>query len=187
MAALNSIVATYAAQNNIPVINYGDALCSCVGSAGGVVQNILTNTQYEASVTAGSSGPLAPTAAGYGLMSKMAATAIATMGATIKGGYLQDLATQLQNDYQATNVNTVGTGTNVQFTPMGVYSNGVTESITNTNFTGSSGAWASSNPLVMYINQAGLAFALSAGTATITYTSPSGVKFSEWIMYITAP
>lgn len=34
----------------------------------------------------------------------------------------------------------------------------------------------------MYVNQQGLAYALSAGTATITYTSPTGVKFSEWIM-----
>jgi hypothetical protein len=53
-------------------------------------------------------------------MSQMATTAIATLGATLKGGYLQDVATQAQNDYTATNVNTVGTGTNVQFTPVGL-------------------------------------------------------------------
>jgi hypothetical protein len=42
----------------------------------------------------------------------------------------------------------------------------------------------SSNPLVMYVNQAGLSWATSPGTAIIRYTSPSGVHFSEWIMYV---
>ena len=28
--------------------------------------------------------------------------------------------------------------------------------------------------------------ALTPGTAIITYTSPTGVKFSEWIMYVVA-
>jgi hypothetical protein len=31
----NSLVVGYAAQNNIPVINYGDALCQCVSSIDG--------------------------------------------------------------------------------------------------------------------------------------------------------
>jgi hypothetical protein len=38
-----------------------------------------------------------------------------------------------------------------------------------------------------YVNQQGLAYALSSGTANITYTSPTGVRFSEWTMYITEP
>jgi len=32
---MNSLVATLGAQNNIPVINYGNALCGCVASTGG--------------------------------------------------------------------------------------------------------------------------------------------------------
>jgi uncharacterized protein YjdB len=55
----------------------------------------------------------------------------------------------------------------------------------NDTFAGSSGTWASSSPLVMSVSQTGLAWALAPGTAAITYTSPSGVKFSEWIMYVT--
>jgi hypothetical protein len=37
------------------------------------------------------------------------------------------------------------------------------------------------------VNQRGMAYALSTGAAIITYTSPSGVKFSEWFMTVTAP
>jgi hypothetical protein len=40
---LNSLVANYGAMNNIPVINYGDALCNCVGSTGGSGIGPLTN------------------------------------------------------------------------------------------------------------------------------------------------
>jgi hypothetical protein len=36
----------------------------------------------------------------------------------------------------------------------------------------------------MYVSQTGVAWTLSPGTAAITYTSPAGVKFNEWIMYI---
>jgi uncharacterized protein YjdB len=68
-----------------------------------------------------------------------------------------------------------------------VRTDGTYQSIINSNVTGSSGTWASSNPLAMYVNQQGLAYALSSGTANITYTSPTGVRFSEWTMYITEP
>ena len=72
----------------------------------------------------------------------------------------------------------------MQFTPTGVYSDGSQQILLNPNFQGSNGTWTSSNPLVMYISPSGLAWALSQGTAIIRYTSPSGVNFSEWIMYI---
>jgi uncharacterized protein YjdB len=49
---------------------------------------------------------------------------------------------------------------------------------------GSTGTWTSSNPVVMYVNQHGLAWALSNGTTIIRYTSPNGVAFSKWIMYV---
>jgi GDSL-like Lipase/Acylhydrolase family/Bacterial Ig-like domain (group 2) len=178
----NSLVVSYAAQNNIPVINYGDALCQCVGS-----------TSFDASTTV---SPLNPylaneiiTPAGYALMTQMATAAIGPVGATLEGGYLQDLQTFPTYGYggpsNPVNLNTVTPGTAVQFTPYGYYNNGLVEPFTNTNFNGSSGTWASTNPLVMYVNQQGLAYGLSGGTATITYTSPTGVKFSEWIMYVT--
>jgi hypothetical protein len=51
---------------------------------------------------------------------------------------------------------------------------------------GSNGTWVSRNPLVMSVNQQGYAMALTPGTTNITYTSPTGVKFSEWTMTVVA-
>jgi hypothetical protein len=87
----------------------------------------------------------------------------------------------------STNVNTVYAGAVVQFTPIGLYSDGSQHPLLNTTFDGFGGTWTSSNPLLMYINQAGLSWANSQGTAIIRYTAPGGVNFSEWIMYVTAP
>jgi hypothetical protein len=75
---MNSIIANYAAQNNIPVINYADALCSCVGSTGGFGNgfNFATLGSYM-SVTP--FGALAPTPAGYALMTQLAEATINTL------------------------------------------------------------------------------------------------------------
>ncbi len=183
---LNSIVAVYGAQNNIPVINYADALCQCVSSIAGPA--------YGSSAGYNNSGAgSGPTVAGYALMTEMAEAVINTWGQTPGGGYLQDI--ELSNNPLniaapssplLANVNTVSPGFVLQFTPYGWYNNGLVEPFINSSYIGSSGTWASSNPLVMYVSQTGVAWALTPGTATITYTSPSGVKFSEWIMYIGA-
>ena len=60
----------------------------------------------------------------------------------------------------------------IQFTPYGVYSGlSAAQPVFSSNYAGATGTWASSNPLVMYVSQSGLAWALTAGTANITYTS----------------
>jgi hypothetical protein len=64
---LNAIVAAYGAQNNIPVVNYGDALCQCVGSTNGPAYG----PGYDLP-TYGAG----PTPAGYALMTQMAEVAI---------------------------------------------------------------------------------------------------------------
>jgi lysophospholipase L1-like esterase len=178
---INSIIASYGALNNIPVINYGDALCGCVGSTGATG----TPSPYLVEGTEG----MVPNAAGYALMTQMAEATINTMNLKLEGGYLQNAMQPNDNEEGSTttppsNVNSVGPAAVVQFTPVGYYGGGLAEPLTNTNFAGSNGTWASSNPLVMYINQQGLAWALSPGSAIITYTSPTGVKFSEWLMNI---
>jgi hypothetical protein len=123
------------------------------------------------------------------MMSQMAASTFATVGCHHQGWYLQN--TEMENessDYKTVaNVNTVASGVIVQFTPVGLYTNGVYENITNTNYYGASGTWASSNPLVTYVNEQGPAYAMSGGTANITYTAPNGVKFSLWTMHVGAP
>jgi hypothetical protein len=85
------------------------------------------------------------------------------------------------------NVNTVSPPAVVQFTQIGLYSDGSKHPLLNTNVQGSTGTWTSSNPVVIYINQQGFAWPLSKSTAIIRYTAPSGVNFSEWIMHVTAP
>jgi lysophospholipase L1-like esterase len=179
---LIAIVAAYGASNNIPVVNYGDALCECVGS--------ISGPAYGAGYNLPSPG--GPTPAGYALMSQMAEVAILnTLGQQPGGGYLQNIELSDQPLNIAippaplqSNVNTVGLGFQLHFTPYGWYSNGLVEPFVNSTYVGSSGTWTSSNPLVMYVNQTGVAWALSVGKANITYTSPTGVRFNLWTMTV---
>jgi hypothetical protein len=182
---MNSLVATLGAQNNIPVINYGNALCGCVASTGGVGigQNFATGAPY---MTTTSTGAYVPTAAGYALMTQMAAATINTLNLKLTGGYLQNVqqANAESDSPQIVNSNSAGPEDVIQFTPYGQYSGlAAAQPILNSNYAGATGTWASSNPLVMYVSQTGLAWAISPGTANITYTSPTGVEFSEWTMH----
>jgi len=129
---------------------------------------------------------LIPSATGYALMTQMAETAISTMNVSVERGYLQNIQQANDNEDNAPtpNVNTVNVGAVIQFTPQALYSNGSVHPMLNSNFAGSSGAWTTSNPLVMYVNQKGLAWSLSPGKAIITYTSPTGVRFNDWVMSI---
>jgi hypothetical protein len=196
---LNSIIASYGALHSIPVINYADALCKCVDSVGGVSLTYLSAAAGSSIVTPSedfvnaapligppgykeNSGP-APTAAGYVLMTQMVQAVINTLNARLVGGYLSNV-TASSSTLTPQGVNTIGLGVSIQFTPFGEYSNGVKEVLINDNYAGETGTWASSDPLVMYVSQQGLAESLSTGTTIITYTSPTGVRFSEWIMYV---
>lgn len=203
LESINSVIASYGAANNIPAINYADALSGSIGSRliplQSAVIGIDTFDQYgggpylappTTSLPFPDNYNLIPTAAGYALMTQMAESIIATMNLTLKSGWLQNI--QQSNDNEGTNppltdVNTVHPGAVLQFTPIGLYSDGSQHPVLNTNFEGFGGTWTSSNPLVMYVNQGGVAWANSQGTNIIHYTSPSGVSFSEWIMSVTAP
>jgi hypothetical protein len=175
---LNAIVAAFGAQNNIPVINYDFAL-SVVGPS----------PYLGPASSAGFPIPAfqAPTPAGYALMTQMAEVAIlGTLGQVPAGGYLQNLTmTNANSSGLYPNVNSITTGYSLQFTPYGWYNNNpLVAPFVNGTFAGSTGTWTSSNPLVMTVTQSGFAYALTPGTAAITYTSPTGVKFNEWIMYV---
>jgi hypothetical protein len=184
---MNSVIANYGAANNIPVINYEGALCGCNGSGGGTGigyawanNSSLLNTD--------SNGAVAPSPVGYSLMTQMAETAIATMNLTLKSGWLQNVQQVNTNEDSPPaplDVNTVAPGAVIDFAPTGLYSDGSQQPLFNSNFQGSNGTWTSSNSLVLYISSTGLAWAISSGSAIIRYTSPSGVSFSEWIMYVT--
>lgn len=179
---VNALIASYGAQNGIPVINYADALCACVDSVGG--GSSMNPNPYLGPPLDKENQGLAPTAAGYALMAQMAQAVIGTMNMKVQGGYLQNVL-QAAGGVATANVNTVGPNAVVQFTPEGYYAGSLVEPFVNDSYAGSNGTWVSSNPLVMYVNQRGLAYSLSPGTAAIMYTSPAGVRFSPWVMYVT--
>jgi lysophospholipase L1-like esterase len=198
MTPVNAWIEAYGAANNIPVINYADALCGCVGSVGqtggtGYVYSVgggdglgsqpfLLPTGYDNALT--------PTAAGYALMTQLAQNTVATVsGVTLKSGHLQNFDISKYNDgfsieLVPTNENKVLLGAVLQFVAYGAYSDGSTRTLTNTNFAGSSGTWTSSNPGVMSITQSGQSWAISPGTARISYRSPNGIYFSPWDMTV---
>jgi acyl-CoA thioesterase I len=188
---INAAIAAYGATHNIPVIDYADALCGCasLSSTGGFF-TILANTQL---MTTAADLPfpwagLLPSTAGYAAMTQLAENAIATLNLKLVGGWLSNVGQgESAGGGGQLNVNSIETPNTVQFTPIGLYSDGSQHPLTNTNMQDATGTWTSSNPVVMNINQQGLAWALSSGTTIIRYTSPGGVSFNEWVMYVNAP
>jgi hypothetical protein len=179
----NAWLADYGIANHIPVVNYHDALCQCVGSTS-------PNDTYASSLSAyppPDPNNSTPNDAGYALITQMAQTAIQTYGLTIKSGYLNNVLTvpAFEDDGRpTTNTNDVYEGEVLVFTPQAKWSDGVVRPMLNQDFNGLKGIWTSSNPAVMYVNQQGQAFAYSAGKATISFRSASGVTFSPWIMTV---
>jgi Bacterial Ig-like domain (group 2) len=187
----NAWLARYGLANNIPVVNYHDALCQCVGST----TAIDTSLAYPGAYSAGDlyyqptqypGQDPTPNAAGWELMTKMAQMAIATYDLTIKSGYLSNVVTRPSDDGAGfpSQQNSVLEGTELLFTPQAKWSDGVVRPMLNQDFNGLKGTWTSSNPGVMTVNQQGQAYAYSAGTATISFTSASGIKFSPWVMTV---
>jgi hypothetical protein len=186
---MNAAIASYGAKYGIPVINYADVLCNCVSSLGGAYSSQF----FQENAASFPASPGLPwdddgtvTPAGYSLMTSLAESVVSTANLKLVSGWLSNVEAPSESTGYGpvSNVNTVTTPAVVQFTPVGYYSDGSQHPMLNTSFHGASGTWASSNPLVMYVNQKGLAWAISAGTASITYTAPNGVQFSRWVMYI---
>jgi hypothetical protein len=188
---INAAIAGYGAANNIPVIDYADLLCGCASLSTNPFPLYTTNGLMMPSVAVvpePNGAGILPSTAGYAAMTQLAENAVATVNLTLESGWLQDV--ELPNETLSgspVNVNTVSPPATVQFTPIGLYSDGSQHPLINTNMQDATGTWTSSNPVVMNVNQHGLAWALSNGTTIIRYTSPTGVAFSEWIMYVNAP
>jgi hypothetical protein len=202
---MNAFVEQYGAANGVTVVNYADALCGCVSSTGAygtgssypavtpghtyIPVPLMTTT--TSLVPGGFPALPIPSAAGYAVMTQMVENAITTAtGATLQSGYLQNVDFGMGINVNANvpyfNQNSVVPGMSLQFTPYGTYNSGVTQALLNTNFAGVSGTWTSSNPTVMYVTPSGLAYALSPGSAWITYVSPGGVAFSPWVMTVSS-
>jgi GDSL-like Lipase/Acylhydrolase family len=177
----NNWLQTYAQAVNIPIVNLQYWLqegCSGLGPCAGP---LATNQASSIDI-------LIPTDAGYQFITQLAQTAIATYGQKIKGGYLSDVETinayRGQPPPNPTQVNSVGTGARVQFTPVAQWSDGANRPMLNSPYGGVLGTWWSTNPGVIAVTQQGLAYAYNAGTATIWFQSASGVTFSPWTMTV---
>jgi hypothetical protein len=175
----NAWLDQYGQANHIPVVNYHDALCQCVGST-------MPYDIFATNLGVPNLAEQTPSEAGYSLVTQMAQTAIATYGLTLKGGYLSnvDLNFDQLEQPETPQVSTVANGSPVIFTAQARWSDGVVRPFMNQDFDGLQGIWTSSNPAVMYINQQGQAVAYGLGQTTISFRSASGVPFSPWIMTV---
>ena len=173
---LNAIVAAFGAQNNIPVINYDFAL-SVVGSS-----------PYLGPARAGSPGIPAlstlpcwlsaedPDGGGGDSQYSGAGTRRRLFTEPYDGQRGRITSKRKQHNYGI-------------FTPVhsgnGRYNNNpLVAPFVNSTFAGSTATCTSSNPLVLYVTQSGVPCALTPGTAAITNTAPTGVKFNEWVMNV---
>lgn len=182
----NAWLAQYGLANNIPVVNYHDALCQCVGSTS-PSSNLGSSTLFSAlpPQPGGTPTEYVPNDAGYALITQMAQIAVQTYSLTIESGYLSNVETVNFQQPLAPQVNNVTEGTTVQFTPVAQWSDGVARPMLNQDYNGLKGTWSSTNPAVMYVNQQGQAFAYGVGKADIWFKSASGVYFSPWTMTVT--
>jgi hypothetical protein len=186
----NAWLASYGLANNIPVVNYHDALCQCVGST-----SPNDTFPYPLGVQPPTPNPYIPSVpndAGYALITQMAQIAIRTYGLTIKSGYLSNVVIRygLVNAFppqsDLSQQNDVAQGEILSFIPQAKWSDGVVRPMLNQDFNGLRGTWTSSNPTVMQVNQQGQAVAYLPGKATINFRSASGVYFSPWVMTVGA-
>jgi hypothetical protein len=193
----NTWIQGFAQNENIPVVNFGDALSKACYKGYQPSQPGIAPPPPCAVFANGSSpadgGPFSitvPNDAGFQIVTQLAQAAIATYSLKIKGGYLGDyLIYSGDNDYNTyppsrTSVNTVAPGATVQFTPQATWTDGVTRPMTNVPYGGVLGTWSSSNPKIMTVDQQGFAYAYTPGTATIHFTSTTGQVFSPWGMSV---
>jgi len=157
----NAWIESYGSANHIPVVNYHDVLCDCVGS---------TNPGPSGYYPLMSSDGSTPSPAGYAAITPLLEIAIATLDLTMQSGYLANPG----------NVKSLTEGSSIQFSAYGLYSDGIPRQLLNTDFAGLIGTWSSSNPSVVYVGYNGEAYALSPGGASISFTTPGGLSFSPW-------
>jgi hypothetical protein len=177
---INAWIEGYGRANHIPVVNYHDALCVCVGST---APNDAEAGMFTPSGTI-------PSTTGYAAMTSLVETAMATIGLALNSGYLGNLALIPHEVIRQSDVTKVSQGTSLQFTAYGVYGvaakNDIVRTMANTDFAGLNGCWISSDPTVVYVGYSGAAFAASPGTATIDFISLDGVHFKPWVMTVEA-
>jgi hypothetical protein len=175
----NSWLMQYCPAHDIPVVNHTPAL-----NAAGFAANQPSSGPPVFYINSLVLSPPLLTAAGCALINDMAETQIGlTRGAfTLTRGYLSATTLRgLEDPESEVGGNTAVDGSTVQFTPYGQYS-----VINNIGVNGDVGTWTSSNQAVIWIPDGadGVATAWGPGTANVKFTSPNGITFNEWTMYV---
>ncbi len=163
--AMNAWIESFGAENNIPVINYHDILCRCVGST-----NPGPSGYYPLMGSDGSS----PSPAGYTAITELVEIAIATLNLSMNSGRV----------VHSGNASTITQGQSLAFTAYGFYSDGIPRVLLNTNINGLIGTWSSSNPSVLYIGPNGEAYAYAPGESTINFTTLEGLPFTNSVLTV---
>jgi Bacterial Ig-like domain (group 2) len=184
---LNAWTKLYCFAHNIPVVDYASAI-NGAGFAADRAPTAPAPVFFTADPNNLYLNTLTP--AGYALITDMAETQIGlTSGAfTLTHGYLgADILPDLEDAETEVGGNSPVDGSTVQFTPYGQYSDGKTR-IMNNNAASPNGlgTWTSSNQAVVQIPATGngVATAWGPGNANVKFTSPTGITFSEWTMYV---
>jgi len=106
-------------------------------------------------------------------------TAITTLVQTANQHLRADEAFRLSGENTGS-ITALPQAKSIQFTPYGVYNDGIPRPLLNPDSSGAVGKWSSSNSSVMLVGYNGEAFAFAPGDATISFTSADGVPFSSW-------
>jgi hypothetical protein len=157
--SMNAWIETYGAQNHIPVINYHDMLCACVGSS-----NPSPTGEYPLMASNGAT----PSPSGFAVMSPIAQFAVDTFNLTMTSGFVQALHKQPS----------ILEGNTLAFTAYGVFSDGIPRALLNTDFGGLIGTWQSSDPTILYVGFNGVGAGLARGEVTVGFTAPNGIVFT---------
>ena len=165
---MNGWIESFGAENNIPVVNYHDLLCSCVGSI-----DPAPAGQYPLM----SGNGFTPSPSGFAVISPVLSMVIVTSDLTMISGSVQS----------ANNVRSLLEGSTLGFTAYGSFSDGIPRALLNTNYAGFTGTWASSDPTVLLVGYNGEASALSPGQAIVTFTALNGMVFQPEVVTVTGP
>jgi hypothetical protein len=184
---LNAWTEQYCLAHNIPLVDYASAI-----NGAGFAANNPAPAFYTTFPDPNGPAQFLPvlTPAGYALITDMAETQIGVTAGTFKltHGYLNaTILPDLDNNTPEVNGNSPVSGSIIQFTPYGQYSDGKTRIMNNNAATiNGLGTWTSSNQGIIQIPATGngIAKAWAPGTANVKFIAPNGITFSEWTMYV---
>jgi hypothetical protein len=191
---MNQWIFLYCNAHGIPVVNYDFALNSGTGFAASGHGSAAPGqpaipeepAYWQQPVQQGPNAlpEYVLTSQGDDLITDMAEVAIGLASGVIKlkGGYLGTVyLPDLEDAASQVGANSGIDGSIVQFTAYGQYTDGSVHVINNADMNGHVGTWTTSAPMVLNIDQNGVATPLDKGTANIHFTTLAGQTINEWV------